>query len=80
MSDLATPHDMSLPAFLKHVRTLERAGLLTTRKVGRTRRCRLEGFGLAAAERWIREHRIFWEAQLTSLDRYLASSRSADEG
>jgi DNA-binding transcriptional ArsR family regulator len=79
VSELAAQHDMSLPGFLKHVGVLERAGLLTTEKVGRTRHCRLVTPRLAAAERWIREHRVFWEAQLVSLDRFLQDSTSRAE-
>jgi DNA-binding transcriptional ArsR family regulator len=78
VSDLASEHDMSLPGFLKHVRVLERAGLLTTEKVGRTRHCRLVPARLAEAERWLREHRHFWEAQLASLDRFLQDSASGE--
>jgi DNA-binding transcriptional ArsR family regulator len=74
VSELASEHEMSLPGFLKHVRVLERAGLLTTEKVGRTRHCRLVTPRLAEAERWIREHRTFWESQLASLDRFLQDS------
>jgi DNA-binding transcriptional ArsR family regulator len=71
VSELAAEHRMSLPAFLKHVRLLERAGLLTTSKVGRVRYCRLVPLPLEQAEVWIQSHRAFWEAQLASLDRYL---------
>jgi DNA-binding transcriptional ArsR family regulator len=79
VSELAAQHDISLPGFLKHVRVLEGAGLLMTEKVGRTRRCRLVTPRLAEAERWIREHRVFWEAQLISLDRFLQDSTSGEE-
>ena len=71
VSELAAPHDMSLPAFLKHVRVLEAAGLIRTEKVGRVRQCWLVPGRLAEAERWIRHHRSFWTGQLDSLDRYL---------
>ena len=79
VSALASEHEMSLPAFLKHVRVLERAGLLTTSKVGRVRHCRLAPLRLAEAERWIHAHRAFWEAQLESLDRFLNVRTHSEE-
>ena len=74
VSALATAHAISLPAFMKHVRTLERAGLMTTLKTGRVRTCRLCDAGLAAAETWLRTHRAFWEGQLDSLERLFQPS------
>lgn len=71
VSELAGGYAISLPAFLKHVRVLESAGLVSTRKVGRVRYCRHAPSQLAAAEAWMREHRQFWELQLDRLDRYL---------
>ena len=65
---------MSLPGFLKHIRVLEQAGLVTTLKVGRVRHCRLAPGPLAAAQAWIHSHRAFWDGQLASLDRYLLES------
>jgi len=79
VSELAFDHDMSLPAFLKHVRVLEDAGLLTSAKTGRVRRCRLAPRGLAEAERWLHAHRAFWEGQLRSLDRFLTAPPSIQE-
>jgi DNA-binding transcriptional ArsR family regulator len=79
VSALASEHDMSLPAFLKHIRVLERAGVLTTSKVGRVRHCRLAPHRLAEAERWIHAHRAFWEAQLESLDRFLRERPPTEE-
>ena len=79
VSELAAGHDMSLPAFLKHLRVLEDAGIVSTAKVGRVRRCRLAPARLAEAERWIHAHRAFWEGQLASLDRFLRQRPSAEE-
>lgn len=72
VSVLAAAHPISLPAFMKHVRVLERAGLVHTVKRGRVRHCRLDTARLAAAESWLHEHRVFWERQLASLDRFLS--------
>lgn len=79
VSTLAADHAISLPGFLKHVRVLERAGLVTTSKVGRVRHCHLTPRPLAVAERWIHSHRAFWEGQLESLDRFLRESSPKEE-
>ncbi|MCI0686913.1 MAG: metalloregulator ArsR/SmtB family transcription factor, partial [Sporichthyaceae bacterium] len=71
VSELAHPHPISLPAFLKHVGVLRRAGLVSDRKVGRERRCRLAAQPLEAAGNWITQYRRFWGRQLDSLERYL---------
>lgn len=71
VSGLAAAHPISLPAFMKHVRVLERAGLVRTVKRGRVRHCQLDAARLADAERWLQEHRVFWERQLASLERFL---------
>src|SRR5437867_6414854 len=71
VSELAAPHPISLPAFLKHLAVLERAGLLSARKTGRVRRCRLQAAPLARATDWLADYRTFWEGSLASLERYL---------
>jgi DNA-binding transcriptional ArsR family regulator len=75
VSALATDHPISLPAFLKHLRVLEDAGLVTTEKVGRVRTCRLCSDGLDAAEDWLRTHREFWNQQLDNLERLFQANR-----
>ena len=72
VTELARPHRMSLPAVMKHLKVLEKAGLVTQRKSGRTRRCRLAARPLKKAEAWISQYRAFWETQFDALDRYLA--------
>jgi len=71
VSELARPFKMSAPAALKHVRVLERAGLLRARKRGRVRYCALQAEAMRAAADWIDRYRAFWEEQLDALDRYL---------
>ena len=71
LSDLADPHRMSLPAVMKHVRVLEHAGLVSQKKVGRTRFCQLAPAPLRAAEDWIAQYRRFWEGAFDSLERFL---------
>lgn len=74
VSDLAGPFAMSLPAFLKHVFTLERAGLLEARKDGRVRRCRLAAAPLHEAADWLARYERFWEERLEALGRCLGES------
>jgi DNA-binding transcriptional ArsR family regulator len=76
VSELARPHRMSLPAVMKHLRVLQKAGLVTQRKFGRTRRCRLAARPLKNAEAWISQYRAFWETQFDSLDRYLSQQQT----
>ncbi len=72
ISDLAEPHRMSLPAVMKHLRVLEQAGLVSQKKVGRTRFCHLAPTPLKAAEDWIAQYRRFWEGAFDSLERFLS--------
>ncbi len=62
---------MSLPAVSKHLRVLERAGLLTQEKDGRVRRCQLQPEPLAAAAAWIAHYQKFWSDRLDALADYL---------
>lgn len=68
---------MSLPAVMKHVRVLEKAGLVSQRKVGRTRFCQLAPQPLKDAEEWIAQYRTFWEGALDSLERYLTEEANS---
>jgi len=74
VTDLARPFDVSLPAVSKHLRVLERAGLLARRREGRVHRCRLVTRRLKGAEEWIGRHRQFWENRLDALAEYLKES------
>lgn len=67
VGELSAEHPVSLPTFLQHVRVLEAAGLVVTRKEGRVRRCALAESGLAPAEQWMREHTAHWAASLDRL-------------
>lgn len=66
---LASPHDMALPSFLKHIDMLERAGLVQSRKEGRLRVCTLHPEALAAAETWLDRQRGIWAGRLDRLAR-----------
>ncbi len=70
---LAEPFRMSFAAASKHVRVLERAGLVRRRIEGRSHICRIEPAPLAAAEEWIRFYEHFWSPQLEALDKALTA-------
>jgi DNA-binding transcriptional ArsR family regulator len=71
VTHLARPHDMSLPAISKHLRVLEKAGLLRRRRYGRRHEMRLEAKPLKQAAQWVEEYRKFWEGSLDRLAAYL---------
>lgn len=71
VSELAAPHDMSLPGFMKHLRVLEDAGLIQRTKEGRVVSCELSAAPMKAAAAWISRYEKFWTARLDSLARYL---------
>jgi DNA-binding transcriptional ArsR family regulator len=73
VSDLARPflHEMSLPAVTKHLKVLEKAGLVTKTRDAQFRPCKLNGDGLKQASDWIEEYRVYWEASFDRLDAYL---------
>jgi DNA-binding transcriptional ArsR family regulator len=74
VSELARPLPMTLSAVLQHLKLLEEAGLVKSRKVGRVRTCALEFRTMAKVERWIGERRRFWEQQYDQLEAYLAKT------
>jgi len=76
---LARPYAMSLPAISKHLRVLEKAGLLRRRRYGRVHEMRLEANPLKAAAQWVEEYRKFWEGSLDRLAAYLEKSKSSHE-
>ena len=71
VTDLAEPHDVSLPAISRHLRVLEEAGLLEQTPDGRVRRCALKAQPLSAAFSWIVQYRLFWEQALDALADHL---------
>ena len=73
VSDLAKPflNDMSLPAVTKHIKVLEKAGLITKSKDAQWRPCKLKGEGLKEAADWMSEYKAYWEESFDRLDEYL---------
>jgi DNA-binding transcriptional ArsR family regulator len=76
ISELAGPLKMTLPAVTKHVRVLERAGLVRRSKRGRTHYLRLDPAPLAEAHGWLEVYRGLWNEQFDKLDLYLARKKS----
>ena len=74
VTHLARPHAMSLPAVSKHLRVLEKAGLLRRRRYGRVHEMQLEAKPLKQAAQWVEEYRKFWEGSLDRLAEYLERS------
>ena len=70
--ELAEPHDMSQPAISKHLKVLERAGLITRSRDGQRRPCRLEPRRLKLVADWIISYRDFWDQSYDRLDDVLA--------
>ena len=71
VSELARPHEISMPAIMKHLRVLEQAGLVAQEKTGRVRMCRLTVAPMQQAADWLSLYRVFWENQLDNLGRFL---------
>ena len=71
VTQLARPHAMSLPAVSKHLRVLEKAGLLRRRRYGRVHEMQLEAKPLKQAAQWVEKYRKFWEGSLDRLAAYL---------
>jgi DNA-binding transcriptional ArsR family regulator len=71
VSELAAPHGMSLPGFMKHLRVLEDAGLIERSKEGRVVSCELSALPMKAASAWMSRYEKFWSDKLDSLARYL---------
>ncbi len=79
VSELAEPFDMSLPAVSKHLRVLERAGLIARRREAQWRPCRLEAAPLKQVADWAEHYRHIWEARLDRLDSYLQELKEKEK-
>lgn len=71
VSELAEPFDISLPAISKHLKVLERAGLISRGRAAQWRPCRIEAAGFKGVEEWLEQYRRFWDASFDRLDDYL---------
>ncbi|MGH9174667.1 MAG: ArsR/SmtB family transcription factor [Vicinamibacterales bacterium] len=71
VTELAEPFEMSMPAVSKHLRVLERAGLVRRRRAAQWRPCRIEARPLQEVAEWTERYRHIWEERLDRLDTYL---------
>jgi len=78
VGELAEPFAMTLPAASKHLRVLERAGLLNRRIDGRVHRCSLDSRQLGEVRRWLDHYQRFWDETLDSLARHVATDAGDD--
>jgi len=79
VGELAAPFEISRPAISKHLRVLEKAGLVRRRRDGRISRCRLEAGPMQHAADWVADYRRFWEGQLDALAVYFDKDRTTTE-
>jgi DNA-binding transcriptional ArsR family regulator len=79
VSELAEPFAMSMPAVSKHLKVLERAGLIARSREAQWRPCRLEAGPLKEANAWLDGYRRFWEESFDRLDEYLYELQGMDK-
>src|SRR6185312_15603987 len=78
VTELAEPFDMSLPAVSKHLRVLERAGLIARRREAQWRHCRIEARPLKEVADWTEQYREIWEERLDRLGTYLQKLKARE--
>ena len=79
VTQLAAPFDMSMPAISKHLKVLERAGLIARGREAQLRPCRLEAKRLKDVADWVEHYRHFWEQSLDRLDEYLLELKNKEK-
>lgn len=78
VKDLAVPFALTGPAITKHLKVLERAGLISRSRDGQQRPCKLEPQGFEPAADWIEQHRTLWEERFDRLDLHLKRVTQSD--
>ncbi len=78
VSELAEPFEMSMPAVSKHLKVLERAGLIARGREAQWRPCRLEPEALKELDTWLEDYRRLWEERFDRLDAYLKRLQASD--
>jgi DNA-binding transcriptional ArsR family regulator len=79
VTELAAPFDMSMPAVSKHLKVLERAGLIVRGREAQWRPCRLEAAPLKNVADWVDYYRRFWEESFDRLDQYLRTLQDQEK-
>jgi DNA-binding transcriptional ArsR family regulator len=80
ITELADKFHMTLTGMKKHVGVLEQAGLVTTKKVGRVRTCKLGRRRLEEEMAWIARYRLLWDARFDALDEIVAELKQKETG
>ena len=78
VTELAAPFTMSLPAISKHLKVLERAGLISRGREAQWRPCRIEAAPLKEVADWVEGYRALWDARFERLDAFLLGSQGED--
>jgi DNA-binding transcriptional ArsR family regulator len=78
VTDLAAPFEMSMPAVSKHLKVLERAGLITRGRAAQWRPCRIDVEALRPVDDWLARYRQLWEERFDRLDAYLHELQAKD--
>ena len=78
VTELAEPFDISLPAISKHLKVLERAGLIARGREAQWRPCRIAPDGLRPVDAWLESYRRFWTERLDRLETYLQELQAGD--
>lgn len=78
VGELASPFDMALPSFMKHIRYLENTGWITTHKDGRVRTCTLERKSFDVIETWLGEQRSIWEGRTDRLEQFVTRTHDKE--
>jgi DNA-binding transcriptional ArsR family regulator len=78
VTELAEPYEMSMPAITKHLKVLEKAGLITRGKEAQWRPCQLKAGPLQEVNSWLDQYREFWEERFDRLDEYLKKIQSME--
>ena len=79
VTELAAPFEMSMPAVSKHLKVLERAGLISRGREAQWRPCRIEAAALKNVDEWLERYRRFWEASFDRLDEYLREVQAKEK-
>ena len=80
VTELARPFDMTMPAVSKHLKVLQRAGLITQGRKAQQRPCRLEASRLKEVAEWLEGYRSFWDESFDRLDDYLREITHEEKG
>ena len=79
VKELSEPFAISAPSITKHLKVLERAGLITRGRDAQWRPCRLEAAPLQEVSEWVEDYRRFWEEKFSRLDRYLSNLQKKEK-